>query len=108
MCIYCLYIASVEYSGEADAHTATKSLINLRVTRHDRDLIDRAADALGKNRTEFMLDATRRAAEDALLDRRLFRLDPVRFDAFQSALDAPAKPSDALRKLMAAKALWEE
>jgi uncharacterized protein (DUF1778 family) len=85
-----------------------KSLINLRVTRRDRDLIDRAADALGKNRTEFMLEATRRAAEDALLDRSLFRLNSERFDAFQAALDAPAKPSGALRKLLATKAPWEE
>jgi uncharacterized protein (DUF1778 family) len=89
------------------APAATKSLINLRVTRRDRDLIDRAADALGKNRTEFMLEATRRAAEDALLDRSLFRLDSERFNAFQAALDAPAKPSEALRKLMTSKAPWE-
>ncbi len=90
------------------APAASKSLINLRVTRRDRDLIDRAADALGKNRTEFMLEATRRAAEDALLDRTLFRLEPERFDAFQAALDAPAKPPMALRDLMVRKAPWEE
>lgn len=90
------------------ATAASKSLINLRVTRRDRDLIDRAADALGKNRTEFMLEATRRAAEDALLDRSLFRLEPERFEAFQASLDAPAKPPEALRDLMAKKAPWEE
>jgi len=89
------------------APTANKSLINLRVTRHDRDLIDRAADALGKNRTEFMLEATRRAAEDALLDRTLFRLDPKRFEAFHAALDRPVNPPKALRKLMTLKAPWE-
>lgn len=90
------------------APSATKSLINLRVTRRDRDLIDRAAHALGKNRTEFMLESTRRAAEDALLDRTLFRLEPERFDAFQASLDAPAKPPKALRLLLAKKASWEE
>ena len=90
------------------APSASKSLINLRVTRRDRDLIDRAAHALGKNRTEFMLESTRRAAEDALLDRTLFRLEPERFDAFQASLDAPAKPPKALRSLLAKKASWEE
>ena len=90
------------------APSASKSLINLRVTRRDRDLIDRAAHALGKNRTEFMLESTRRAAEDALLDRTLFRLEPERFDAFQASLDAPAKPPKALRLLLAKKASWEE
>jgi len=92
---------------QPSTHAASKSLINLRVTQRDRDLIDRAADALGKNRTEFMLEATRRAAEDALLDRSLFRLDSERFDAFQAALDAPAKPPKALRELLATKAPWE-
>ena len=87
---------------------ASKSLINLRVTQRDRDLIDRAADALGKNRTEFMLEATRRAAEDALLDRTLFRLEPGQFEAFQASLDAPAKPPGVLRDLLAKKAPWEE
>jgi len=93
---------------QSAAPTASKSLINLRISQRDRDLIDRAADTLGKNRTEFMLDATRRAAEDALLDRRLFRLSPERFDAFRAALDAPAKPPKALRDLLARKAPWEE
>lgn len=88
------------------ARTASKSLINLRVTRRDRDLIDRAADALGKNRTEFMLEATRRAAVDALLDRSLFRLGSEQFKTFQAALDAPAKSPEALRELMAVKAPW--
>lgn len=33
--------------------------INLRVTPRDRDLIDRAAAILGKNRSEFMMDVCR-------------------------------------------------
>ena len=40
-----------------------RSLINLRVTPRDRDLIDRAAAALGKDRSEFMMEASRQAAE---------------------------------------------
>jgi uncharacterized protein (DUF1778 family) len=43
--------------------------LNLRI-KEERSLIDRAAKTLGKNRTDFVLDAARRAAEDALLDRR--------------------------------------
>ena len=84
-----------------------KSLINLRVTGSERDMIDRAASALGKNRTEFMLEAARRAAEEALLDQALFRLDTERLKAFRAALDAPANPPEALRQLMKRKASWE-
>jgi len=74
-----------------------RSLINLRVTPRDRDLIDRAAATLGKNRSEFMMDATRMAAEDALLDRTAFRLDAERFSAFMAQLDAPPAPNAALK-----------
>lgn len=83
-----------------------RSLINLRVTPRDRDLIDRAAASLGKNRSEFMMDASRQAAEDALLDRQAFRLDAAQFAAFVSALDAPPAPNDRLRRLIATPAPW--
>jgi uncharacterized protein (DUF1778 family) len=85
-----------------------RSLINLRVTPKDRDLIDRAAASLGKNRSEFMMDATRMAAEDALLDRTAFRLDAERFGAFMAQLDAPPAPNAALRKLVGTPAPWDK
>ena len=89
------------------AEGSRKSLVNLRVSARDRDLIDRAA-ALGKNRSGFMLDATRQAAEDALLDRVLFRLGSDRHAAFVALLDAPPSPNKALAKLLATPAPWEE
>jgi uncharacterized protein (DUF1778 family) len=85
-----------------------RSLINLRVTPRDRDLIDRAAASLGKNRSEFMMEASRQAAEDALLDRQAFRLNPTQFAAFVAALDAPPAPNDRLRRLLATPAPWDK
>jgi len=85
-----------------------RSLINLRVTSRDRDLIDRAAALLGKNRSEFMTEASRQAAEDALLDRTVFQLDSTRFAAFMAQLDAPPAPDARLRKLLATPAPWEK
>ena len=92
---------------QATAEGSRKSLVNLRVSARDRDLIDRAA-ALGKNRSGFMLDATRQAAEDALLDRVLFRLGSDRHAAFVALLDAPPSANKALAKLLATPAPWEE
>ena len=37
--------------------------VNLRLQASARDLIDRAAEAIGKSRTEFMVEAARREAE---------------------------------------------
>ena len=93
---------------QATVEATRKLLVNLRVSLHDRDLIDRAAAALGKNRSEFMLDATRQAAEDALLDRVLFRLDADRHEAFVALLDAPPSPSRELAKLLSTPAPWEK
>ena len=51
-------------------HTAPRrDTLNLRIKPADRGLIDRAATLTGKTRTDFVLEAARRAAEDALLDR---------------------------------------
>ena len=93
---------------QTTAEDSRKSLVNLRVSARDRDLIDRAAAALGKNRSEFMLDATRQAAEDALLDRVLFRLGSERHDAFVALLDAPPNPNRELARLLSTPAPWDE
>jgi uncharacterized protein (DUF1778 family) len=85
-----------------------RSLINLRITPRDRDLIDRAAATLGKNRSEFMMEASRQAAEDALMDRTAFRLDAAQFGAFMAQLDAPPAPNARLRTLLATPAPWDK
>ena len=84
-----------------------RSLVNLRVSADDRDLITRAAEALGKNRSEFMLDAARQAARDTLLDRTLVGLDADRFDAFVALLDVPPAPNEKLKRLLATPPPWE-
>lgn len=86
---------------------ARDSLINIRVPGPRRDLIDLAASALGKTRTEFVLESACREAEAVLLDRRLFAVDGETWARFTTALDAPPSPSAALRKLLAAKAPWQ-
>jgi uncharacterized protein (DUF1778 family) len=82
-------------------------VINLRTDEARRALIDRAAEALGKDRTEFMLDAATREAESVLLDRRFFQLDDAAFQRFTEILDAPPTANPRLRKLLANRAPWE-
>ena len=58
-------------------HESTKrQTLNIRIQPEVRGLIDRAAELAGRTRTDFVLDAARRAAEDALLDRTLFTVSP--------------------------------
>jgi uncharacterized protein (DUF1778 family) len=81
--------------------------LNLRIKPEERGLIDRAAKTLGKNRTDFMLDAARRAAEDALLDRTIFTVSPKAYAEFLARLDAPPQPNERLRRTMRTSAPWE-
>ena len=84
-----------------------EAVINIRVKNRQRELIDRAAATLGRNRSEFMLDAACRAAEDVLLDQRLIQLSPEGWEQFNALLDAPARDLPALRSLLASKPVWE-
>jgi uncharacterized protein (DUF1778 family) len=80
--------------------------INLRANQRQRALIDRAAEALGKNRSDFMLEAACREADSVLLDRRLFLLDEKAYRRFAGALDRPPADNPKLRRLLASKAPW--
>ena len=81
--------------------------INLRATEAWRVLVDHAASLLEKTRTDFIIEATRRQAEDVLLDQRFFALDERRYRAFANILNEPPMPNDELKKLMSRKAPWQ-
>lgn len=83
-----------------------RDTLNLRVRPEVRGLIERAAALLGKTRTDFMLEASQRAAEEALLDRALFSAGPDAFEAFRSRLDAPPGPNVRLLGTMSARPPW--
>jgi uncharacterized protein (DUF1778 family) len=81
--------------------------LNLRIKPEERGLIDRAAKTLGKTRTDFVLDAARRAAEDALLDRTVLTVSPKAYAEFLARLDASPKPNKRLQQTMKTPAPWE-
>lgn len=87
--------------------TSLRETINLRASAEQKALIDRAARRLGKTRTEFMLDSAREAAENTLLDQRLFFLDDSEYAEFVACLDAPVEPTEALGKVLFAPSPWE-
>lgn len=87
--------------------TLRDQTINIRVSRQQREVIDQAAQTLGKSRSDFMVESAYREAEQVLLDRTVFTLDEQGFAAFEAMLDAPPAPTGALDKLLTAKAPWE-
>lgn len=86
---------------------APRETLNLRIKPEERGLIDRAAKSLGKTRTDFVLDAARRAAEEALLDRTLLVVGSQAYSEFLARLDAPPEPNERLRRSLTKPAPWE-
>lgn len=82
--------------------------INLRASRKQKVLIDRAAEALGRSRSDFMLDSACREAETVLLDRRYFVVSNTTLKRFAIMLDKPPANNTKLRRLLQTKAPWEE
>lgn len=80
--------------------------INLRASQRQKTLIDRAAEALGRSRSDFMLETACREAETVLLDRRYFSLSEDAFKRFTAMLDKPPVSNQKLRRLLQTKAPW--
>lgn len=92
----------------AQSQSSESISINIRAKAHQRDLIDQAAERLGRSRSDFMLNAACREAEDVLLDQAFFMVDVDTFEKFQTLLDRPLPATDKLRRLLKTKAPWEK
>ena len=95
-------------SNIAESNRLRAENINLRVSRSQKALIDRAANALGRNRSDFMLEAACREAESVLLDRRYFNLPEDEFRRFTALLDKPPASNPRLARLLRSKAPWDK
>ena len=81
--------------------------INLRAQSGQRDLIDQAASQLGRNRSDFMLEAACEKAQNVLLDQTFFTLDALSFASFAALCDAPLQDNAALDALLASTSPWD-
>lgn len=81
--------------------------INLRAHTEQRDLIDQAARLLGKNRSDFMLEAACEKAQGVMLDQVYFSLDDKRFQQLHALLDASPSVNTGLDRLLATQAPWD-
>jgi uncharacterized protein (DUF1778 family) len=92
----------------APATTPRRETLNLRISAAEHRLINRAALSSGKTKTDFILGAARRAAEEALLDRTVLSINSSAYAQFLARLDAPPKPNQRLQRTMRAKLPWRK
>lgn len=89
--------------------TATRSArLGLRATPRQEAVLRRAAEMSNKSMTEFILDSACQAAEQALLDQRLFLVTGSQSQALLSLLDRPARDNPGLKELFSRRAPWAE
>lgn len=89
------------------APLAKRETLNIRIKPAERGLIDRAAELTGKTRTDFILEASRQAAEAALMDRTVFVVSPEAYAEFLARLDAPPAPNLRLERSLRKIPPWE-
>lgn len=88
--------------------TANKrETLNIRIKPEERTLIDRAAKAREKNRTDFILNAARLATEEVLLDQKIITVSPEIYAEFVAGLDMPPGSNERLRKTLKTPAPWD-
>ena len=92
----------------ARAPSTSEVNIHLRARARDKDLIDRAADLVGANRSQFMLASALKEAKNVLLDQTTIVADAEAFQKIMDWMDAEASPAEAagLERLMGSQAPW--
>lgn len=87
---------------------ANLKAVTLRIHEDGCALIDEAARIQGRSRADFIIEAARRAAEEAILDQRVIMVSQESYDHLLAALDRPPVADERLVKLLRAKAPWDQ
>jgi len=88
--------------------TAAEVNIHLRARAGDRALIDRAAELVGANRSQFMLSSALQAARNIVLDQTTLFVEAEKFEKIMDWMES--RPTDSemagMKRLRDAKAPW--
>lgn len=89
------------------ASASTRSArLGLRGTPEQETVLRRAAEVAHKSLTDFILDAAYQAAEQTLLDQRLFMVSGSQYQALLNMLDRPESENPGLAHLFSRQPVW--
>ena len=88
--------------------SARSARLGLRATPEQETVLRRAADVAHKSLTDFILDSACLAAEQTLLDQRLFMVSGSQYQALMDLLDQPAQENEGLARLFSRPAPWDK
>ncbi|HQR02872.1 MAG: DUF1778 domain-containing protein [Proteobacteria bacterium] len=85
---------------------ARSARLGLRATPAQETVLRRAAEVAHKSLTDFILDAAYQAAEQTLLDQRLFMVSGSQYQALLDMLDRPESDNPGLADLFSRSPVW--
>ena len=95
-------------SASSITRTSRSARLGLRATPEQEAILRRAADIAHKSLTDFILDSACHAAEQTLLDQRLFVVSGEQYQDLLDMLDQPAQENKGLQDLFSRTAPWEK
>ncbi len=81
---------------------------NMRVSDDVDAIVRLAAEQTDQPLTDFVVQAARAVAEDALADRRVFRLEETSWEEFVEVLDRPARSIPELTRLLSSSSVFDD
>lgn len=93
---------------KAPADTSRSARLGLRSTAAQEMVLRRAAEVAHKSLTDFILDSACLAAEQTLLDQRLFMANGKNYQALLDLLDRPSRSNTGLKDLFSRTAPWDQ
>ena len=82
--------------------------LGLRTTSQQEAVLRRAAEVANKSMTEFILDSACSAAEQTLLEQRLFVVSGKQSRELLALLDRPAADNPGLDDLLSRRRPWAD
>ncbi len=90
-------MASKPALARAERRTAK---LDLRVPPSAKAMIHEAAASLGRDLSDFVLEAALSRAQETLSERVIFRMSAENWTTFMAALDAPVRSMPRMQKLL--------
>jgi uncharacterized protein (DUF1778 family) len=82
--------------------------IHLRARARDRAIIDRAAELVGANRSQFMIASALKEAKNVLLDQTTIHADAKAFQKIMNWMDSTATSAESIgmKRVLQSKSPW--
>ena len=82
--------------------------LGLRATPEQEMILRQAAQVRQKSLTEFILESACQAAQETLLDQRLFLVGDSQYQTLLELLDRPAEDNPGLQRLFSKPPPWDD